>query len=202
MPPTMLLAGDVRGLTPSSSDWPRVLNARLAEYAPTVVFIHGSPTVLACRRTAFFCSARTPGDAILRSYDSARRWRDDEVTVVSGFHSPIEKECLRILLRGRQPVVVCLARGLEGMRLPSEWRKPLEGERLLLVSSLAPTVRRVTKELAVTRNRLVAALADEVVFAHVTPGGQLDALRQTVEGWGIPVRTLRGVGEAGAGPYG
>jgi len=48
----------------------------------------------------------------------------------------------------------------------------------------------VTKDLAVERNRLVAALADEVVFAHVTPGGQLDGLRQLVAGWNIRHRTL------------
>jgi len=32
---------------------------------------------------------------------AARRMRDEGVTVISGFHSPIEKECLRILLRGK-----------------------------------------------------------------------------------------------------
>lgn len=54
-----------------------------------------------------FCSARAPGDAILRAHDAARRMCDEGVTVISGFHSPIENECLRILLRGKQLIIIC-----------------------------------------------------------------------------------------------
>jgi predicted Rossmann fold nucleotide-binding protein DprA/Smf involved in DNA uptake len=187
-------------LTPADASWPERVSMRLRDGAPETLFLMGERKLLKVGLTALLCSTRTPGDAILRSHDTAQRWRDDGVAVVSGFHSPIEKECLRILLRGKQPIIMCLARGLGDMRLPSEWRKPLEDERLLVLSGFAATVRRVTKDLAVTRNRLVAALADEIVFAHVTPGGHLDALRRTVEGWGIRSRTLLGAGEGAAHP--
>jgi hypothetical protein len=60
---------------------------------------------------ALFCSARCPGRAILAAHDQAALWRDEGRCVVGGFHSPVEEECLRILLRGRQPVIVCPARG-------------------------------------------------------------------------------------------
>jgi len=33
--------------------------------------------------------------------------------VISGFHTPAEKECLRILLRGAQPIIICPARSIE-----------------------------------------------------------------------------------------
>ena len=36
---------------------------------------------------------------------------------------------------------------------------------------------RITTELATRRNEFVVALADEVCFAHITPGGQADASR-------------------------
>jgi len=102
----------------------------------------------------------------------------------------VEKECLRILLRGVQPIIVCLARGLDGMRLPAEWKKPLVGKRLLILSQFPAAARRVTKDLATDRNRLVAALADDVVFAHVARGGHLDELRQLVADWQAPHRVL------------
>jgi hypothetical protein len=79
-------------------------------------------------------SVRCPGDAILDAYDSARKLRDEGVTCVSGFHSPVEKECLRILLRGKQPVIVCLARAFGKIPLPSDWRRALESGRLFLLS--------------------------------------------------------------------
>jgi hypothetical protein len=57
--------------------------------------------------TALFCSARCPGSVILRAYDQAAQWRDTGHCVISGFHSPVEKECLRILLRGEPPFTIC-----------------------------------------------------------------------------------------------
>ena len=50
--------------------------------------------------------------------------------------------------------------------------------------------RKVTKNLAMERNKFVAALADEVVFAHITPGGQLEDVKQLSAAWGIPCGTL------------
>lgn len=44
---------------------------------------------------------------------------------------------------------------------------------MLVVSSFGASDRRVTSALAVRRNELVAAIADEVVFGAVTPGGRL-----------------------------
>ncbi len=101
--PTQRIARD-------AEDYPSPLRTRLGANAPEVLVVLGDRRLLRSRRTALFCSARTPGDAILRAHDVARRMRDEGVTVISGFHSPIEKECLRILLRGKQPVIVCPAR--------------------------------------------------------------------------------------------
>lgn len=86
----------------------------------------------------------------------------------------MEKECLRLLLRGSQPVIICPARSIEGMRLPREWRQPLENGRLLLLSSFAHSQRRVTTDLAQQRNEFVAALADQIFIAYAAPGSKTD----------------------------
>jgi len=54
--------------------------------------------------------------------------------VVSGFHSPVESECLQILLSGTRPLVVCPARSIKEMRLMPAYKKLLSEGRLLLVS--------------------------------------------------------------------
>ncbi len=79
----------------------------------------GDAQILNVGLLALFCSVRCPGDLILKTYDLARTLRDAGVPVIGGFHSPMEKECLRLLLRGQQPVVVCPARNIENMRVPS-----------------------------------------------------------------------------------
>ncbi|MBI4026010.1 MAG: SMF family protein [Verrucomicrobia bacterium] len=115
--------------------------------------------------------------------DQTAKWRDEGRCIISGFHSPVERECLRILLRGKQPIIICPARSLENMRLPSDWKKPLADGRLLLLSCFSKHHRRVTAELAARRNELVAALADEVCFAHITPGSHTERLAGEVSLW-------------------
>jgi predicted Rossmann fold nucleotide-binding protein DprA/Smf involved in DNA uptake len=108
------------------------------------------------------------------------------VTVVSGFHSPVEKECLRILLRGKQPIIVCLARAFGKIRLPSDWRPALESGRLLLLSPFERRPRRPDAESAQRRNELVAALADEVLIIYAQPGGGTERISELVNRWRIP----------------
>lgn len=134
---------------------------------------------------ALFCSASCPGDAILAAYDLARRLRDEGVTVISGFHSLVEKEFLHILLRGSQPIIICPARSLKGMRIPKEWRPPLEEGRLLVLSCFESAPRRPTVESARKRNELVAALADEAIIVHATPGGEVERVVNLLDNWGV-----------------
>ena len=86
--------------------------------------------------TALFCSNRCPGDLIIRTYDLARAMRDAGVPVIGGFQTPMERECLRRLLRGNQPVVVCPARSIDNMRTPRDWRPALDDGRLLVLVAL------------------------------------------------------------------
>jgi predicted Rossmann fold nucleotide-binding protein DprA/Smf involved in DNA uptake len=128
--------------------YPARLQERLGHQAPTKLVAIGNVALLSQPKTALFCSNRCPGDAILGAYDFAQMLRDEGVTVVSGFHSAIEKEYLRILLRGKQPIIVCAARAIDKIRLPSDWRSALEAGRLLILSPFPKRPRRPTVESA------------------------------------------------------
>ncbi len=150
----------------------------------------GDSGILKTGKLALFCSVKCPGEPIIMAYDLARALRDAGVTVISGFQSPIEKDCLTLLLRGKQPVIICPARSLHVMRLPATWKKAIEQDRLLLLSPFAERFRRPTVELTEKRNEFVASLADRVIFAHAEPGGKTEALAQRVISTGKPVFTL------------
>ena len=156
---------------------------------PTTKF-EGNPGLLEEPLTAFFCSIRCPGDLILKTYDLARAMREAGVPVIGGFQTPMEKECLRLLLRGQQPVVLCPARGIENMRIPADWRSALEEGRLLVLSPFSSSHRRPTSELAAQRNDLVTTLADRVFIAHAAPGGKTEAFARKVADSGKPLLTL------------
>ena len=140
--------------------------------------------------TALFCSVRCPGDLILKTYDLARAMRDAGTPVIGGFQTPMEKECLRLLLRGTQPVVFCPARGIDNMRIPRDWRAPLKEGRFLVLSPFPSTQRRPTAELAARRNDLVADLARQVIIVHAAPGGKTEAFARKLAESGKPLLTL------------
>jgi predicted Rossmann fold nucleotide-binding protein DprA/Smf involved in DNA uptake len=164
--------------------YPTSLKACLKDSTPPVLFLLGNQELLTCRPLGIFCSVQCPGALILKTYDLACALRDAGVPVISGFHSPMEKECLRLLLRGIQPVLICLARGIERMRIPPDWKKPLAEDRLLILSGFLPEIRRVTAELAQARNRIAAALADKVFVVYASPGSRTETFCRDVIGWG------------------
>jgi predicted Rossmann fold nucleotide-binding protein DprA/Smf involved in DNA uptake len=151
----------------------------------------GNMDLLNSQPLALFCSLKCPGDVILRVYDLVRAVRDAEIPVISGFHSPMERECLTLLLRGRQPFILCPARALDGMRVPTMLKKPLMDGRLLILSPFAKKQRRTTADMARTRNLFVAALADQILVAHAAPHSKTEAfflqlLRWNKHLWTIP----------------
>jgi len=143
---------------------------------PERLWAIGNPQILDRPLLGFFCSSKCPGAAIIKTYDVARSLRDHGVAVIGGFHTSMEKECLRLLLRGEQPVVICPARGIQRMRVPGDWRPGIAAGRVLVLSQFPAHQRRPTKALAEQRNQLVAALATRIVVVHAAPGSRTDAL--------------------------
>ncbi len=170
--------------------YPASLIRRLGANAPETVTIIGSPAPLSSPMTAFLCSKETPGPTILKAFDQVAAWRDAGRCVISGFHSPLEQQCLDILLRGKQPIVMAFARSIGALRLPAPQRTALEDGRLTIISPFPIRERRATADLARRRNRFVTALADEVVFAFISPGGSLSLLADELVGWGLEPREL------------
>jgi predicted Rossmann fold nucleotide-binding protein DprA/Smf involved in DNA uptake len=161
-----------------------------ARWLPRIVAQVGNAALLYTRKIGLLCSRRCPGTIIVQTLDLALALRDSAATVVGGFQSSMEKECLDTLLRGKHPVIVCPARCIDGMRLPVTWKSAIAENRMLVASSFGPKCRRATAQLADLRNRFVADLADEIVIAHASPGGQLERLCQNLTGNGKPIWTL------------
>lgn len=182
----------LKQLTEESSNYPKGVLRCLGDRAPEGLTAMGNQGTLRGKKLAFFCSVKCPGEPIVQAYDFARAMRDAGVTVIGGFQSPIEKDCLELLLRGSQPVIVCPARSLKNMRLPTAWKTGIVQGRLLLLSPFGEHFRRPTVELSEQRNEFVATLADQVVFAYANPGGKTEALAKKVISSGKPVLTFDG----------
>lgn len=135
----------------------------------------GNIALLKRPKTAFLCSRKVPASVVLKCYDWAIAQRENGNCVISGFHSQIEKDVLHYLLKGKQPIILVLARGLKE-KLEPELEKPLEQGRLLIISPFEKTVKRVSGQTAEIRNQLMLSLADEITIGYASKGGQLEKL--------------------------
>ena len=135
----------------------------------------GNKKILTHHKTAFLCSRKCPADIVLKSLDWAKGKKDNGECVISCFHSRIEKDVFDILLKGTQPLILVLARGMK-KRWPKEIKNAVEQERLLIISPFGNAVKRITQDTAKERNKIMVEITDEIFLAYVHQNGNLDDL--------------------------
>ena len=141
----------------------------------------GNPELLKLSKTAFLCSRKVPASIVLKCYDWAIAQREAGNCVISGFHSQLEKDVLHYLLKGQQPIILVLARGLK-KKVELEFEQPLNDGRMLIISPFESSVTRASEVTAATRNKLMIELGDELYIGHASAGGSLDKLLTGVTG--------------------
>ena len=131
----------------------------------------GNPELLDRYLVAFFASRETPEDVAKRACQWAEMICQTDKVVISGFHSPLEKQVLQVLLEHKHPVILALGRSIY-KRIPKEYVQPLEEGRMLIVN-VSNAVRQGwwTSQ---HRNFAIANWADECVWAGVHRGSTLD----------------------------
>ena len=119
----------IERITQKDPNYPAQLKGYLKTDAPETIWARGNIALLTDREAhlngdlwALFCSNRCPGQIILKSHELAQQFRASGRPTIGGYHSPVEKECLRVLLRGSQPIILCPARSIENMRLKPAWK--------------------------------------------------------------------------------
>jgi predicted Rossmann fold nucleotide-binding protein DprA/Smf involved in DNA uptake len=176
-------------LQPEDTRYPTALREHPLFQPATPIDCIGNLELLNEPAIGLFCSRQCPGELVNRTYDLAQRLRDAAQATIGGFHSPMEQECLRLLLRGSQPVIICPARGIQDYRVPGELRAGLDSGRLLVLSPFGADERRVTAPLAERRNHFVAAVASEVFIAYAAPDSATLRFARSLLEVGKPILT-------------
>ncbi len=150
--------------------------------------LSGNTELLDRPLVAFFASRKaTPHDAQL-----ARQWAESicqtDKVVISGFHSPLEKEILNYFLERQHPVIIALGRALY-KRIPEHLQPHFDEGRVLFVSFR--DYSRHSWNSAHIRNWSVAKLAEEVYFTQFDNTSSLSTLHYTFKHYGnTPVHIL------------
>ena len=140
--------------------------------------LSGNKDLLDRELVAFFASRKaTPHDTQLALQWAADICQTNKV-VISGFHSPLEKEVLNYLLERRHPVIFALGRALY-KKVPPYLQTAFDEGNLLFISFRGYT--RHSWNSAQQRNWGAADLADEVYFTHFDNTSSLSTLHFTLD---------------------
>lgn len=135
----------------------------------------GNKELLKLPKTAFLASSTIPPDMVLKCYDWAVRMAKDGQCVISGFSSHLEHEVFHFLAKGKQPIILVIARQMY-KHLPPELQPLLDANRLLIISVSNAT--RQSKATAHARNKYICEIADQIFFVGVSENSSLYHLKE------------------------
>lgn len=141
----------------------------------------GNTDILNNEITAFLSSRTISATTVLKAYDWAIAQREKGNCVISGFHSKIEKDVLGYLIKGKQPIIIALARGFK-KKVEPELQQAFQEGRILFITPFTKSVKRVSSENAMVRNKMMIELADNIVIGNSSSGGTVEKLLMNIKG--------------------
>lgn len=133
----------------------------------------GDKTLLNEYKVGFLCSRKVPASIVLKSYEWAKEQREMGICVVSGNHSQIEKDVFEILLKGKQSLILVLARGMF-KRINNTLMEEINKRRLLIIAPFPKSVIRITATTAEHRNQYMIKISDKLVTGYLSKNGMLE----------------------------
>lgn len=136
----------------------------------------GNTSLLDRKKIGYFASSKIATLSVLPTLDWATEVaQHEDVAIVSGFHSKMEREVLDFLLRGKCGIVCVLARSIY-KKIPEKFREAYNSGRVLFIAPFKTSATRTSRHLCQQRNEYVASISDELVFSSLTPRSSLFSL--------------------------
>lgn len=136
----------------------------------------GNTSLLDRKKIGYFASSKIASLSVLPTLDWATEVaQHEDVAIVSGFHSKMEREVLDFLLRGKCGIVCVLARSIY-KKIPEKFREAYNSGRVLFIAPFKTSATRTSRHLCQQRNEYVASISDELVFSSLTPRSSLFSL--------------------------
>ncbi|MDE5881037.1 MAG: hypothetical protein K2H60_04850 [Muribaculaceae bacterium] len=138
----------------------------------------GNISLLERRKIGYFASSKIATLSVLPTLDwTMEIAKREDVAIVSGFHSNMEREVLDILLKGRCGIICVLARPIYKV-IPEKYRNAYAQNRVLFISHNTAKSTMTSRYLCQKRNEYIASISDELVFSSLTPDSSLYPLSQ------------------------
>ena len=133
----------------------------------------GNTSLLDRKKIGYFASSKIASLSVLPTLDwAAEVAQHEDVAIVSGFHSKMEREVLDFLLRDKCGIICVLARSIY-KKIPDMFCDAYNSGRVLFIAPFNTTATRISRQMCKQRNEYVASISDELVFSSLTPDSSL-----------------------------
>lgn len=122
----------------------------------------GNKKLLKLEKVGFLASRKISPCSVIPTLDWAMQIsKREDIAVISGFHSRMERDVLNILLSGVCGIIIVLARGMY-RKLPKHFEEAMAQDRLLFISNEKENIIRVSEVTAHKRNEYVRKIANSM----------------------------------------
>lgn len=131
----------------------------------------GEEAILNRKLLAVLAARETDSDLAAKSRELLEQLASlKEVAFISGWHSPLEKEALRVVSAGSAQIVLCIAKSLQRFIPPANIEDRVKRGDGLLLTHCSPKAKRISREASLRRNQLVMGLAGAVLILSAPEG--------------------------------
>jgi len=126
---------------------------------PPKLWYKGEPSILAGKVLGILSARKIEPDLALKTSELLRQLGPLGATFISGWHSPLEEEALRILLSRSAHIIFCLAKSLNKFSPEVAVENLVSQGRGLLLTHCSPNAKRISRDASLRRNQLVIGLS-------------------------------------------
>ncbi len=125
---------------------------------------------------AVFCSRTIPMNLFLPASDLLKEIKKKEITLISGWHSNVEKKILESRTNNLlSKVIIFLAKGIQNYKLPKYLIDEYNNDKILILS-FWQNERRISKQNTNIRNKAIIDKANKILFISIQENGNLHRL--------------------------
>ena len=137
----------------------------------------GNIDLLNRHKIGFLAGSKTLALSVLPTYDWAKEIASREnLSIISGFQSPLEKDVLDFLLKGKCGIIYVMAKRLY-KKIPMKFKQSLDEGRLLFISISKDNVLRAGKAQNIARTNYIAEICDELIISSLIRSSSLHELK-------------------------
>jgi DNA processing protein len=131
----------------------------------------GDPALLNYPLLGIISARQADPDLALKSSQLLKQLASlSNVAFVSGWHSPLEEEALRILLAQEATIVLCVAKSLDRFIPSMGVESRVTDGKALLLTHCSTKAKRITRNASMRRNELIVELAKSLLVLAAPEG--------------------------------